>query len=154
LADKAIRADNWLASLLAAFSSAAAVGAIVTVLAGIPRLGCIAFGTLTGALLLLRSRSHDARRTLVFATCGIFITAITFGVVALSMPKHGAWIAAITATLAAVAIYLGFVAPAISFSPVISRAVEVLECLALVAMVPMTCWVCGVYSAVRGLNLK
>jgi hypothetical protein len=58
-----------------------------------------------------------------------------------------------TATLAAAAIYLGFVAPAISLSPLIHRGVEVLECLALVAMVPMTSWVCGLYNAVRGLNL-
>ena len=70
------------------------------------------------------------------------------------MPERGAWTVMLTATLAAAAIYLGFVAPAISLSPVIGRGVEVLECLALVAMVPMSCWVCGLYSAVRGLNLK
>ena len=151
---KAIRADNWLTSLLAAFSSSAAVGAIVAVLAGAPRLCCIAFGALTGALLLLRARSDDGRRTLVFSACGLVTTATTFGVVALSTPEHGPWIAAVTATLAAAAIYLGFVAPAISLSPVIRRGVEVLECLALVAMVPMTCWICGFYSAVRGLNFK
>ena len=90
----------------------------------------------------------------MFSACGLVITATTFGVVALSTPQHGAWVAAVTATLAAAAIYLGFVAPAISLSPVIRRSVEVLECLALVAMVPMTCWICGVYSAVRGLNFK
>lgn len=154
LADKAIRADNWLTSLLAAFSSAAAMGAIVTVLAGPPRLSCIAFGALTGALLLLRARSDVGRGTLAFATCGTVITATTLGVVALSMPERGTWTATLTATLAAAAIYLGFVAPAISPSPVIGRGVEVLECLALVAMVPITCWVCGLYSGVRGLNLK
>jgi type VII secretion integral membrane protein EccD len=153
LAARAIRADSRLTSLLAAFSAAAAVGAIVTVVVGAPRLCCIAFGALTGALLLLRARSHDGRRTLVLATCGIVITATTFGVVALSIRTHGTWVAAMTATLAAAAIHLGFVAPAISVSPVIRRGVEVLECLALVAMVPVTCWVCGIYSAVRGLNL-
>ena len=150
---KAIRADNWLTSLLAALLSVAAAGAIVTVLAGAPRLCCIAFGALTAALLLLRARSDDPRRTLVFLACGITLTATTFGVVALSMPSNGAWTAAMTATLAAAAIYLGFVAPAIPLSPLIQRGVEVLECLALVAMVPMTSWVCGLYNAVRGLNL-
>jgi len=82
------------------------------------------------------------------------ITATTFGVVAVRMPEQGAWIAALTAMLAAGAIYLGFVAPAISLSPVIHRSVEVLEWLALVAMVPLTCWICGLYSVGRGLNLK
>jgi type VII secretion integral membrane protein EccD len=155
LTARAIRADKWLASLLVAFSSSATAGAIITVLAGAPRLCCIAFGTVTGALLLLRARSDDdGRRTLVFVTGGIAVTATTFGVVALGMPRYGAWIAAATAVLAAAAIYLGFVAPAISLSPVVCCGVEVLECVALVTTVPLTCWICGLYSAVRGLHLQ
>jgi type VII secretion integral membrane protein EccD len=154
VAAKAIRADGWLTSLLAAFASAATVGAIVTVLAGEPRLCCIAFGTVTGALLLLRARSDDRTRTVVFVTGGIVITATTFGVVALSVPEHGASVAAATAMLAAAAIFVGFVAPAIPLSPVVRHGVEVLECLALAATVPLTCWICGLYGAVRGLNLN
>jgi type VII secretion integral membrane protein EccD len=151
---RAIRADNWLAGLLAALVSMAAVGAIVTVLAGAPRLCCIAFGGLTGALLMLRARSDDGLRTLVFLGCGIAIVAATFGVVALSMLRSGSWVAAMTATLAAAAIYLGSVAPTISISPLLRRGVEVLECLALVALVPVTSWVCGLYTAVRGLSFR
>ncbi|MCV7052765.1 type VII secretion integral membrane protein EccD [Mycobacterium heidelbergense] len=151
LAGKAIRADSWLAGLLAAFSSSAAVGAIATVLAGAPRLSCIAFGALTGALLLLRARSVDAGKAPALVIAGIAVTATTFGVAALRMPEHGAWITALAATLAAAAIYLGFAA--ISLSPVARRGVEVLERLALVAMAPLTCWVCGLYGAVRGLSL-
>lgn len=154
LAARAIRADNWLTGLLAAFSSSAAVGAVVTVLAGAPRLCCVAFGIATGSLLLLRARSVSGVRTPVFVASGIVVTATTFGVTALSVPERGAWIAAVTAVLAAAAIYLGFVAPAISVSPVVRRSVELLECLALVAMVPLTCWVCGLYGAVRGWSPK
>ncbi len=153
VAAKAIRADKWLASLLAAFSSSAAVGAVVTVLAGVPRLSCSAFGAFTGALLLLRSRSDDRRRMLVFVVSGIAITGITFGVAALHTPEHGPWFATATAILAAAAMFLGFVAPGISLSPVVLRSVELLEGLALVAMVPLTCWICGLYGVVRGLNL-
>ena len=50
-AAKTIRADTWLTSLLAAFSCSAALGAIVTVLTGAPRISCIAFATATGSLL-------------------------------------------------------------------------------------------------------
>jgi type VII secretion integral membrane protein EccD len=153
LTAQAVRADHWLSSLLAAFASSTAVAAVLTVLAGAPRLCCIAFGALTGALLLLRARSEDVRRVLVYATCGIAVTATTFGVVALGVPGHGAWIAAVTATLVAAAMYLGFVAPALSLSPVLRRGIDVLECLALIAMVPLACWICGVYGAVRGLHL-
>ncbi len=151
---RAIRADNRLAGLLAALLTVAAAGAIVTVLAGAPRVCCIAFGALTGALLMLRARSDDGRRTLVFLACGIAVVAATYGVVALSMLTSGTWVAAMTATLAAAAVYLGFVAPTISLSPLLRRGVEGLECLALVALVPVTSWVCGLYSAVRGLGLR
>jgi type VII secretion integral membrane protein EccD len=153
LADKAFRADNWLTGLLAASSSSAAVGAVVTVLGGAPRLCCMAFGALTGALLLLHARSHARARRLALVIGGVAVIATTFAVVASSVPERGAWIAAATATLAATAIYLGFVASAVSLSPLVHRGVEVLECLALVALVPLTCWVCGLYGAVRGLTL-
>jgi type VII secretion integral membrane protein EccD len=156
LATKAIRADNWLTSLRCALSAAAAIGAIVTVVTGrgsAPRLGCIAFGAVTGALLLLRARSIDTTTTLVFVVGGIATIGTTFAVTAVGMPERGPWIAATAAMLVAAALYLSFVAPAVPFSPVARRGVELLECLALVAMVPLTCWICGLYGAVRGLNL-
>jgi type VII secretion integral membrane protein EccD len=152
VAAKAIRAHDWLASLLAAFSSSAALGAIISLLAGAPRISCIAFATVTGALLLLRANSIDRRRTLVFVISGIVTTGTTFGFAALSNPEHGPWIAGVTAMLSALAVYLGFIAPAMSLSPVVRRSVELLECVALVSMVPLTCWICGLYGAVRGLN--
>ncbi len=146
---KAIRADTWLTSLLAAFASVVAVGAVGTVLGGTPGPQHIAFGALTGAALLLRARSGNGSRRLVFVTCGMIVTATTFAIVASGMPP-GAWTAALTAALAAAAMHLGFVAAAISPSPLIRRGVDALEGLTLVAMVPVTCWVCGLYSAVRG----
>lgn len=154
VAAKALRADNWLAGLHAAFSASAAAGAVVTVLAGAPRLCCGAFGALTGGLLLLRSRSVDGIRMLVFVITGIVVLGITFGVIALRTPEHGPSIVAVTAMLAAAAMYLGFVAPVMPLSPPLHRGVELLECAALIAMVPLTCWICGVYGAIRGLNLR
>jgi ESX secretion system protein EccD len=154
VAARAIRADNWLTSLFAAFSSSAAVGAIITVLTGAPGLSRIALATVTGALLLLYARSVDRGRTPMFVINGIVTTGTTFAVSAVSAPDHGPWIAAVTAILAAAAIYLGFVATATSLSPLIRRSVELLECLALVTMVPLTCWICGLYGTIRGLNPK
>jgi type VII secretion integral membrane protein EccD len=149
LAAKAIRARTWLTSLLAAFACGAALGAIVTVLAaphGPPR---IVFGALTGVLLLLRVRRGDGRDTPVFAACGTTAIATTF----VASGSCGAWTAVTTAALAAAATCLGFVASAASPSPVLRRTVDALEGLALVALVPITCWVCGLYGAVRGLSL-
>jgi type VII secretion integral membrane protein EccD len=154
LAVRAIRADNWLTSLLAAFAASAATGAVVTALArGAPRPGCVTLSALTCALLLLRALSHiGTRRRLVFVVSGIVTAGATLAAAA-AMPGRGPWIAAVTALAAAAAICLGFIAPAWSPSPVARRGVEVLECLTLAALAPMTCWICGVFSAVRGLDL-
>lgn len=150
---RALRAGDLLTGLLAAFSSSAAVGAVVTVLAGAPRLCCIGFGALTGGLLLLRSRGNDVMRTLVFVITGMAVTATAFGAAAVHAPGGGPWVAAGTAVLAAAAMFLGFVAPALTLSPVVDRAVDLLEAAALLVMVPLTCWICGLYAAVRGLVL-
>jgi type VII secretion integral membrane protein EccD len=148
---KAIRAHRWLTSLLAGLSSSAGAAAIITVLAGAPHLSCIAFGTVTCALLLLRSRSGEGTRKLVFSINGIVVLAMIFGVVALRIPMRGPWLAAATVTLAAAAMYLGFAAKA--SSPVVRRSIELLEWLTLAALVPLTCWICGLYDVTRGLNL-
>jgi type VII secretion integral membrane protein EccD len=148
---KAARADRWLASLLAAFTSSAAGGAVATALAGISRPSCIAFAAIVGALLLLRTR-HDSRRMPMFAIAGIVTTGATFAFAALSAPEHGPWIAATTAALVAGAIYLGFVVPVTPFSPVMRRGVDLLEYLALIVIVPLTGWICGLDGAVRALS--
>ncbi|MEE2854539.1 MAG: type VII secretion integral membrane protein EccD [Actinomycetota bacterium] len=151
LRSQAVRADMWLTSLLAGLSLSATLGAVVTVLAGAPNLACTAFGTLTGALLLLRSRSTDTGKMLVFAICGIIVTATTFGVAASRAPVPAPWIVTATILAVAMAVYLGFAArPA---SAVLRRSLGLLELVALVAMVPLTCWIGGLYGAARGLNV-
>ncbi|MCV7394719.1 type VII secretion integral membrane protein EccD [Mycobacterium paraseoulense] len=151
VAGRTLRADAWLSSLLAGLSSSAALGAVVTVLAGAPRLSCIAFGGITGTLLLLRARSADNRRMLAFAITGIGVVGTTFGVAAFRATGHGPWVAAATATLTAAAIYLGFAAPTLSLPLIARRSVEALEWLALIAVVPLTFWICGLYGAARGM---
>jgi type VII secretion integral membrane protein EccD len=150
---KAIRADAWLATLLAAFSSSAAVGAVVTVLAGAPCLSCTAYAAATGTLLLLRANSTDSKGILVCVSCAVATIGTTFGVAAVSTPRHGPWIAAATAVLVGAAVCLGFVMPRISLSPVGRRSIELVECSILVAMVPLACWICGLYDTTRGLHL-
>ncbi len=152
LAAKAIRADTWLTSLVAGLSSSATVGAVVTMLTGANRLLCIGFGVLTSALLLLRARCEEGRRMLVLVINGIVIAATAYGVAALRAPQHGPWVATSAVAVAGAAIYVGFVAPAISLSPLARRSADLLECLALVALIPLTCWICGLYGAIRGFR--
>lgn len=147
---KARAAEVWLTGLLAGCAASAAIGALAAAL--IDR-HTIAVSTVTAMLLLLRARSGPPKRAIVFAATGIADITATFAAATTGAAKHGPLIAAVAAGLAATAFYLGFVASTVSFSPVVRRGVETLECLALVAVVPLTCWVCGVFSAVRGLDL-
>jgi len=153
LGAKAIRADGWLTGLLAGLSSSAAVGSVVTVLAGASRFSCMAFGALTSALLLLRARSEEGRRMLVFVISGIVVAGATFGAAALRAPQQGPWVATSAVAVAGAAMYLGFVAPSLSLSPLCRRGIDLLECMALIALIPLTCWICGLYGAIRGLSL-
>jgi type VII secretion integral membrane protein EccD len=152
LASSAFRADHWLTSLRGGLAASAGTGATVAALAA-PR--AIALAAVIGGLLLLHARM-DRRRTLMFATTGIGTIATVFAIAATSLPKHGPGIVGLTAVLVAAAMYLGFVAPAISLSPPARRGVAALGCLALTAVVPLACWTCGAFGAVgafRGLNL-
>lgn len=149
-AAQAMRADAWLTSLLAAFSASAAAGSMVTVLAGTPKFDGVAFAAVTGVVLLLRANLVD-RRTLPCVVGGVVTIGTTLGLAALGDLQHAPWIAAVTATTVALAAFLGFVVPALTLSPLMRRSIDVLEVVALVAMVPLTCWVCGFYDAVRGL---
>lgn len=149
LAARALRADGWLTGLLAGWAGSAAIGAVLAALTS--RSG-VALGCVVGALLLLRARSGEHKRAMVYSIHGIATSAATFAAAA-GTPRHGPWLAATAALLAAAALYLGFVAPTVSLSPVARRGAETLECLTLVAMVPLTCWVCGAFGAIRGLDL-
>jgi len=148
LADKAIRADAWLTSLLGAFSSSTAVAAIVTAATGAPNASCIAFGTATGALLLLRARSAFGKSRLVLVISGTATIGTTFAIWSAGATGRAPWIAAVMVMLVAAAVYMEFVSP----SPLLRRCVELSEYVAMLAMAPLACWVCGFYGAVRALN--
>lgn len=158
LTAQAIRADERLTSLIAAFSGTSALGAIVTTVGaqavGGPHLAGGVFATLTGASLLLRARSEaDHTRTMVLIISGIACISAAFVATAAAQPQWVPWIGAATVALAAPAFCLGFVMPAITFSPVSLRVAETAEYLTLVAIVPLACWTGGFYGAIRSLNL-
>ncbi len=154
LAAAAVRADRWLTGLVAACAAAAAAGAAVTALAGGPRPGRLAFAAFTGVLLLMRARTFGGRRALVLVAGGLVAVGTALGAAAIGAPGRGPWIVAATAALAGAAMFLGWVAPALTQSPPLRWGIGLLECLALVAMAPLTCWICGAYGALRGLGIR
>ncbi len=155
---KSIRADTWLTSLVVAFSAAGALGAIGAAVGSVfadgPPWRGIAFATVTGGVLLLRARSHpDLARSVPLLAAGIATLGATLVIAAVAYPLQTPYIAALATTLAAAALCLGFIAHTMRLSPVGRRAVELSEYLALAAIVPLACWICGFYSAARGMNL-
>ncbi len=158
LSVNAIRAKTWLVSLVAAFSAAAALGAIGATAGsyfagGPPSLG-IAFAGITGGVLLLRARSHrDLATSVPLVVAGIATLSATLVIAAVAYPLNTPYIAAASTMLAAVALCLSFVGQTMRFSPIGRRSIELLEYFALALIVPLACWICGLYSAARGMNL-
>lgn len=157
LSANAIRAKTWLTSLVAAFSAAAALGAVVAAAGSLsadgPRWPGLAFATTTGGVLLLRARSHrDLARSVSLVAGGIVTLSAALVITAVAYPLQAPYLAAASTILAAAALCLGFITQT-TLSPLGRRSVELLEYLALAIVVPLACWICGLYSAARGMNL-
>jgi type VII secretion integral membrane protein EccD len=153
----ALRADDLLTCLVVASAAAAATGAACTALGAYTavgaRSGAVSFAAVTGAVLLLRARSHpDFIKTLTLLATGTAALSAAF-VVAGAAPQCPVWMVTGIAAPVAVAMCLGFVVPALTLSPVARRGVELIEYLALIAIVPLACWTCGFYSVARGVHL-
>ena len=157
LSAKAIRAKAWLTSLVGAFAASAALGAVEAAVGSLsdgPRWSGIAFAAMTGGVLLLRARSHaDLVRSAPLVAAGIATLSATLVITAVAYPPYRPYVAVVSMTLAAAALCLGFITQTMTLSPIGRRGVELLEYLALAAVVPLACWICELYSGVRGLNL-
>jgi type VII secretion integral membrane protein EccD len=156
---KAIRADNWLTSLVFAFSTSAGLGAIGAAIGACaadgPRLLGITFTAAVGGVLLLRARTHSGlARSLPLVASGTATLSAAFVVAAAAYPPHAPWIAVAAAMVAAAALGFGLSMPATALSPIGRRSIELLEYLILAAVVPLACWICRLYSAARGFNLS
>lgn len=148
---KAIRANAWLTGLIWTFSTAAAVGAVAVALCptGGGSLGVV-FAAVTGAVLLLQARSHrDMPKTVALVVNATAALSAAFVAATVAVRPSILWLATTTAMLSAAA----FVVPTLRVSPVAQRGLELLERLALAALVPLACWICGLYGAARGLSL-
>ncbi|MGA5464192.1 type VII secretion integral membrane protein EccD [Mycobacterium sp. NPDC050041] len=104
-----------------------------------------------GSALVLRSRSHaDGWCRSALTACGLGCLTAAFVEVSVSMTGQAFWVAA--STVVAGSIALSPAARSVA-GPVAARAVDALEYAALTAVVPLACWVAGVFAAVRGWQL-
>jgi type VII secretion integral membrane protein EccD len=150
--ERALRGYAVLSGLIGGCSAGAALGTVLVAVGchrhGAPALAGAALGTVAGVALLLRIRTHlDATCRWALALGGIACVSAAFVVTVSAWPDQTAWAGA-----AVVAIGLGAIrTPKLTSGAV--RAVELLEYATLVAVVPLACWVGGVYAMVRGTPL-
>ena len=138
-----------LTGLVVGASIAAALGA-ARVAAGLA-LPDVIFTAVVALALLLRARTHvDPHRRVGLAAAAALTATAGFGAVAVSSPTQAHVVSALTATVGAAALSC-LAKPTVS--PLFVRTVEVVEYLALAAVVPLACWVSGIYELARGMNL-
>ncbi|MBF9348508.1 type VII secretion integral membrane protein EccD [Mycobacteroides chelonae] len=164
LREKALRAHAVLTGLVCGTSTVTAAGAMLAALTfpgagehhptGPHRFSGVVLAGLIALAMMLRARSHaDLAQTVAINLGGLAIPTAAFAFIAVAYPTAAVFTTVLTTIAAGCAIALGFVVSARKYSPVARRTVEIIEYMALSLIVPIAVWVCGVYSAVRGLNL-
>jgi type VII secretion integral membrane protein EccD len=148
------RANQHLTGILVATAITAAVGCYfaVDVTHGFYWQGT-AFAVTVAAVLCLRGRSHHdlvQSATLIGGGMAIALTVVVKWA-CLDGWQLNAALALVM--LMALVIVCGVVAPSLEFSPVMRRAVEILEYVAIALVFPLCCWIIRLYAFFRELRI-
>jgi hypothetical protein len=154
-ATRAVTAHHSLTGLVIGCAAAATLGAML-VASGCSPDGrswpkAAVFGAVVGLVMVLRTRTHiDALRRTALLTCGMVAMGASCASVVVSAPGQANWVCLLATSGGVSALGGAFGA---TLNPLARRAVEVLEYLSLAVVVPLACWVGGLYGLVRGLSL-
>lgn len=149
------RAHRVLTGLVAGAATTATLGsAVVTFEASTgntARASAAAFVAVMALVLLLRTRSHaDPARRTALGMSGIVMAAGCFVIVVAATPGQAHWLSLLAAVAGAAGLSR-LLGPTVG--PVGQRLVEVTEYVAVAAVVPLACWVAGVYGGVRAMGV-
>jgi type VII secretion integral membrane protein EccD len=152
---RAVTAHHTLTGLVIGSAGAAALGAALVAWDCVddgrmwPK-GAV-FAVVVGLAMVLRARTHIdmCRRTALFVG-GTTATAAGVALVVVSVPGQANWVCLIATAVGLSMLGAGFGA---TVNPLVRRTVEVSEYLALAAVVPLACWVGGLYGLIRGVSL-
>jgi len=149
--DDADRAHATLTGLVCGSCGAATVGTALAATGDAPEVG--AFTLAVAVALVLRAGTHV---DLVQAAALVAGGTACFGVVFLwtlrTWPQQSSWISLAAVGMAMVVVVRHLASHSRRASPVARRCIELSEYAALAALIPLACWVCGVFGAVRGLG--
>jgi type VII secretion integral membrane protein EccD len=149
------RASEYLTGIVSGAAVAAVTGACLAfgAIDGFRWPGA-AFGVAVATVLCLRGRSHHDRVQAAALIGGGLVTALLLvAEVAVFLPEMRVWAALALIVVTTVVVACGLLAPRVEFSPVMRRLVELGEYLAVGTILPLACWIIGVYAFFRGLRL-
>jgi type VII secretion integral membrane protein EccD len=149
------RGHEVLGGLLAGFSASTALGVVLVAVGQYQSraLSGMCFTAAVSVTLLLRARLHRvAARMAVNVVSGMVCASAAFVLIVGTHTDHAQWASLISAAIGMVVIWLPF-ATAGRRNPVLLRGFELLDYLALASVVPLACWVAGVFGIARGLSL-
>jgi type VII secretion integral membrane protein EccD len=153
---RAARGHQTLTGLLAAFSLSAALG--VALVAADQRnhvtWSGIAFtGAVSVALVLRAVQQRGTVRSTTILTAGFVGSTAGFTLLILSAPRQAPWLGLFAMIVGASTLCLTLADVGERLSPFVRRGIEVVDYLALAAVVPLACWAGGLFGFVRGLSL-
>lgn len=152
---RAVAAHHTLTGLVVGSSGAAALGAVFVVVGSAhhdrPWPPGAIYAAMVGLVMVLRARTHIvAYRRIALAVGGIATISAGAALIVISSPGQANWIALVVTAIGMSSLGGLFGA---TVNPLARRAVDVVEYAALVAVVPLACWVAGLYGLIRGLSL-
>lgn len=154
IAGRVLRGHRTLTGLVTGFSAAAALGTIIVVAGARHAVtpAAVAFTCAVGVALALRARSHASGLCrLALAGAGFAATTATFVLVVVWSPTSAHWAAGIVVSAGLAALAPG--AATVAAGHRASRILDATEYLALASVVPLACWLAGLFDLARGLNL-
>ncbi|CAN5784238.1 type VII secretion integral membrane protein EccD [soil metagenome] len=149
LAARAAAARTSMGGLVGGAAAGAALGVVAAGGGGASWSRC-AFVAAVAAVLLLRMRRHPDPLTAGALLMSAMICWATFLVILDRQLVSLTWmVCLLTASVGAVAVWLGVHPAEMSVAPGFRRLMDALEHLLLVVLVPLACWTLDVYELVR-----
>lgn len=155
LAQRAARARKYLTGLVGAMTALAVTGSVLAAQPGVhdgifwPGLS---LAVATATVLTFRGRTYSsAEQAVPLIAGGVTIAVLLLTATAAALPDFAIGSFAVAIMFAVGALVLGIIAPRQTFSPVMRRGAELVDLAVIASIVPLVCWVTGLYSLMRGL---
>jgi type VII secretion integral membrane protein EccD len=152
-AARAVRGHHTATGLMAGFSISAALGTVLVTSAHDRWSGVALTAAVSVALLFRATQQRGAIRTAVIFSAGMISTTATLTLAALLAPQQSVWLSVVVIVAGLGGAWATLTDVGSRLSPFARRGLEVVDYVALAAVVPLACWVIGVFGFVRGLSL-